>query len=92
MPRRPRIQLDGIPLHIVQLGQNREPCFFSEEDYASYLHWLGEALRENAINGPGSNSPREKPQTLAFKRFFEHFQLTTPASTRVLAPEWTNCV
>ena len=49
MPRHPRIQLDGIPLHIVQRGQNREPCFFSEEDYASYLHRLGEALGENAM-------------------------------------------
>jgi putative transposase len=46
MPRRPRIQLDGVPLHIVQRGHNREPCFSREEDYASDLHWLGEALRE----------------------------------------------
>ena len=46
MPRRPRIQLDGIPLHIVQRGHNREPCFFGEGDYSSYLHWLGEALSE----------------------------------------------
>ena len=29
-------------MHIVQRGQNREPCFFSEEDYATYLYWLGE--------------------------------------------------
>lgn len=46
MPRRPRIHLDGIPLHIVQRGHNREPCFFAEDDYSSYLHWLGEALAE----------------------------------------------
>ena len=46
MPRRPRVHLDGVPLHIVQRGHNREPCFFAEEDYASYLHWLGEALGE----------------------------------------------
>ncbi|MFM9883862.1 MAG: transposase [Burkholderiales bacterium] len=46
MPRRPRIQLDGIPLHIVQRGHHREPCFFGEGDYAQYLHWLGEALGE----------------------------------------------
>jgi putative transposase len=46
MPRRPRIQLDNIPLHIVQRGHNREACFFAEEDYQSYLHWLGEALAE----------------------------------------------
>jgi putative transposase len=30
----------------VQRGHNREPCFFAEGDYSSYLHWLGEALRE----------------------------------------------
>ena len=46
MPRRPRVHLDGVPLHIVQRGHNREPCFFGEEDYGSYLHWLGEALAE----------------------------------------------
>lgn len=44
MPRRPRLHLDGVPLHIVQRGHNREPCFFGEEDYQSYLRWLGEAL------------------------------------------------
>lgn len=41
MPRRPRIQLDDVPLHIVQRGHNREACFFGEADYQSYLHWLG---------------------------------------------------
>ena len=46
MPRRPRIQLDRIPLHIVQRGRHREACFFGEEDYQSYLHWLGDALGE----------------------------------------------
>jgi len=37
MPRRSRVHLDGVPLHIVQRGHNREPCFFCEEDYSSYL-------------------------------------------------------
>jgi putative transposase len=46
MPRRARIHLDGVPLHIVQRGHNREPCFFADDDYASYLFWLGKALRE----------------------------------------------
>jgi len=45
MPRRPRIHLAGIPLHIVQRGHNRDACFFTEADYQSYLHWLGEALK-----------------------------------------------
>ena len=46
MPRHPRIHLDRVPLHIVQRGHNREPCFFAEEDYHSYRRWLGEALKE----------------------------------------------
>jgi putative transposase len=44
MPRRPRIHLDHVPLHIIQRGHNRQACFFAEEDYHTYLHWLGEAL------------------------------------------------
>ena len=40
MPRRPRIHLAGLPLHLVQRGINQEPCFFAEEDYHCYLHWL----------------------------------------------------
>jgi putative transposase len=46
MPRRPRTHLDNVPLHIVQRGHNRAPCFFAEEDYFTYLHWLSEALKE----------------------------------------------
>ena len=46
MPRRPRLQLSEVPLHIVQRGINREPCFFAEEDYHCYLHWLEEAARD----------------------------------------------
>lgn len=50
MPRRPRIHLDQVPLHIVQRGHNREACFFSDDDYLAYLHWLGKALAENACH------------------------------------------
>jgi len=46
MPRRPRIKLAGVPQHIVQRGINREPCFFAEEDYHSYLHWLEKAAAD----------------------------------------------
>ena len=40
MPRRPRIKLADVPQHVVQRGINREPCFFAEEDFHCYLHWL----------------------------------------------------
>ena len=31
MPRRPRLSLAGLPQHIVQRGNNRQPCFFAED-------------------------------------------------------------
>ncbi|MBV2093395.1 MAG: transposase [Candidatus Thiodiazotropha sp. (ex Codakia orbicularis)] len=37
MPRKPRFNLIGIPQHVIQRGNNREPCFFSEQDYFRYL-------------------------------------------------------
>jgi len=40
MARRPRIKLAGVPQHIVQRKIDRESCFFADEDYFSYLHWL----------------------------------------------------
>ncbi|OYY93350.1 MAG: transposase [Hydrogenophilales bacterium 28-61-23] len=46
MPRRPRIKLAEVPQHIVQRGINREPCFFAEEDYHCYLHWLEKAAAD----------------------------------------------
>ena len=45
MPRRSRIHLAGMPLHMVQRGHNREACFFGDDDYSAYRHWLGEALK-----------------------------------------------
>jgi putative transposase len=40
MPRRPRLTIPDIPLHIVQRGNNRLPCFFAETDYLVYLDLL----------------------------------------------------
>lgn len=48
MPRRPRIHLDGLPLHIVQRGHNRGACFFDDQDRLAYLDWLDEALGRGA--------------------------------------------
>ncbi|MDE1545069.1 transposase [Dechloromonas agitata] len=42
MPRRPRVILPGIPMHVIQRGNNRQVCFCSDEDYRFYLDWLGE--------------------------------------------------
>ncbi len=40
MPRRPRLNLAEMPLHVIQRGNNRQACFFAEEDYRFYLYWL----------------------------------------------------
>lgn len=42
MARLPRICLPGIPLHLIQRGNNRQPCFASQEDCAAYASWLQE--------------------------------------------------
>jgi putative transposase len=47
MPRRTRIRIDGLPLHIVQRGHNRAACFFDDQDRLAYLGWLHEALGIN---------------------------------------------
>ena len=41
MPRRPRSDLAGFPLHLIQRGNNRSACFFVDTDRTAYLHWLG---------------------------------------------------
>ena len=42
MPRRARLAIAGVPLHLIQRGNNRTACFFAEEDYALYLDHLTE--------------------------------------------------
>jgi putative transposase len=47
MPRHPRLDLPGVPQHVVQRGNNRQPCFLREQDYRCYLTQLGEAARSH---------------------------------------------
>lgn len=42
MPRRARLSIPGIPWHIIQRGNNRSVCFFAENDFSFYLHYLEE--------------------------------------------------
>lgn len=45
MPRAPRIDIPGFPQHVVQRGNNRQPCFFRTVDRVKYLETLGEYAR-----------------------------------------------
>jgi len=45
MPRVPRIEVPGLPQHLVQRGNDRQPCFFDDRDRRRYL----DDLREIAL-------------------------------------------
>ncbi len=38
MPRHARIVLPGVPVHVIQRGNNRAACFVDDEDRRFYLH------------------------------------------------------
>ncbi len=40
MPRRSRIIMPGVPIHIIQRGNNRQACFYADEDHQFYLESL----------------------------------------------------
>jgi REP-associated tyrosine transposase len=43
MPRPPRLELPGVPQHVIQRGNNRASCFFVDADRRFYLKCLSEA-------------------------------------------------
>ena len=43
MPRPPRLELAGVPLHVIQRGVNRSACFFGDVDRRFYLKCLANA-------------------------------------------------
>jgi putative transposase len=47
MPRRARVLLPGVTLHLIQRGNNRSACFFAEEDYLFYLEHLADQARKH---------------------------------------------
>ena len=49
MPRRPRLELPGVPLHITHRGVNRAATFLDAEDFTHYRHCLGDALAEQGV-------------------------------------------
>ena len=49
MARKPRLNLVGIPQHIIQRGNNRQACFASDDGMAAYMHWLHESADEYGV-------------------------------------------
>lgn len=50
MPRRLRISLPEVATHVIQRGNNRNPCFFSDSDYLYYLVQLRALARDLACS------------------------------------------
>jgi putative transposase len=50
MARLPRIELPGVPLHIIQRGNNRSACFFGDIDRRFFLKCLAEASRRRGCS------------------------------------------
>ena len=74
MPRRRRIVLAGVPIHIVQRGHDRRACFRSDDDFRRY-RWL---LRDSA--------QRASCQVHAYVLMTNHVHvLVTPPDVRAAA-------
>ncbi len=46
MARKPRFNLIGVPQHVIQRGNNCEPCFFADSDYIYYLNCLQQSAEK----------------------------------------------
>jgi putative transposase len=47
MARKPHFNIPSIPQHVIQRGNNRDPCFFSGQDCSFYLESLQVASEES---------------------------------------------
>lgn len=50
MPRRPRVTLPNVPLHLIARGNNRQACFYADEDYRFYLDTLDAAAKRLKVS------------------------------------------
>ena len=49
MPRLPRIDVVGVPQHIVVRGVDRQPCFFADADRRLYIQIVADAARRSNV-------------------------------------------
>ena len=50
MARLPRLGIPSIPQHVIQRGNNRQACFYADDDHRFYLECLGEATRKYRVS------------------------------------------
>ena len=49
MARLARLVVPGMPHHVTQRGNRRQPTFFNDGDYAAYLGLMAERCRERGV-------------------------------------------
>lgn len=107
MPRRPRVVLPHIPLHLIQRGNNRQICFVSDEDFRFYLDWLKEfagntgcrihayVLMTNhvhlLVSADRGESPGELMKALG-QRYVQHFNRTYRRSGSLWEGRYRSCL
>ena len=50
MPRKRRPYMAGVPCHIVQRGNNRQACFFGDDDFGFFMNVLTNTLEEFEVD------------------------------------------
>jgi putative transposase len=50
MPRKPRMYVAGVPCHVVQRGNNRNACFFADDDYLFFREVLADACQRYRVD------------------------------------------
>ena len=53
MPRRARFCPAGLPVHLIQRGNNRHAIFTCDDDLAAYAHWLAEGAERFGVSVHG---------------------------------------
>jgi putative transposase len=84
MPRRPRIALPNVPVHLIQRGNNRQPCFFADHADAGgalmkslgqrYVQYVNRSYRRSGTLWEGrfrSCPVQEEGYLLACQRYIE---------------------
>lgn len=49
MARLARVVVPGMPHHVTQRGNRRQPTFFCEEDYAAYVELMGQWCQQRGV-------------------------------------------
>lgn len=87
MPRRARLALPNIPFHIIQRGNNRQACFYADDDYRFYLDWL----REHADSATQPEAPGALMKALG-QRYVQYVNRTYRRSGTLWEGRFRSCL